>query len=71
MWFRNKKNFPDVEVDIEHLPVMAIVRDPKNVTVISYTDDYMTSDCLTCSIEKHNELIARFRRKIGQVDRPM
>jgi hypothetical protein len=59
----------DAELDIEHLQVQGIERIGKNtviVHVVSNTEKYETRTYrLRCTMEKHNELVARFRKKLS------
>ncbi len=56
----------DAEFDIEGLPVKAVERDSARESIINYAapDGTGMNYRLPCSLEKHNQLVARFRRKL-------
>jgi hypothetical protein len=54
----------DAEVDVENLKVTAVERRGKETVVITEgsADDEIW---LRCTLEKHNDIVARFRKKLG------
>ncbi len=58
----------DAELDIEHMNVEGIERIGKNTVVVQVVpgEKYETRIYrLRCTMEKHNELVSRFRKKVG------
>ena len=54
----------DAEVDLENIKVTAIERRGKETVII--TEGGAGDEIwLLCTLEKHNDIVARFRRKCG------
>jgi hypothetical protein len=53
----------DAEADIENMKVAAIERHGKDTVIILAVGE--GDIWLRCTLEKHNQILARFRKKIG------
>ena len=62
MWTLKTK-IEDAELDVENAPILAIDRRGK-FTVVGFVG-YQSDEWVKCTLEKHNEFLTLFRKKIG------
>jgi hypothetical protein len=65
LWWPHK--LQDAEIDIEGMSVRAVERLDQRQSLINYENSKGESVNyrLPCTLEKHNQLVARFRKKLG------
>lgn len=70
-WFPRPTVIPDIEIDIEHMPVCSVERINKRETEVCFIKDGYPSNghaqVYFCSIEQHNDFVTRFRLKLAKM----